>query len=115
MSIKLFSSKQGLKILFVGSEAAPFAKVGGLGSVMYSLPKALNKIGHDARVMIPRYISIDNEKYHLEKTIESLEVPTGNKQGVTHLICNVKKYNPKVADDPVTTYFLENQEYYELR
>jgi starch synthase len=113
--MKLFGSKPGLKILFVGPEASPFAKVGGLGSVMYSLPKALTHLGHDARVMIPRYISIDDEKYSLEKMIEHLEVPTGNSQGPSHLVCNVKKYTPKTADDPVTTYFLENQEYYELR
>jgi starch synthase len=86
-----------------------------LGSVMYSLPKALTQLGHDARVMIPRYISIDDEKHHLEKTLEGLEVPTGNKNGVPHLVCNVKRFNPKTADDPVITYFLENQEYYELR
>jgi starch synthase len=113
--MKLFGSKTGLKILFVGPEAAPFAKVGGLGSVMYSLPKALSKLGHDARVMIPRYVSIDDEKYNLEMMVEHLEVPTGNTHGRAELICNVKKFTPKTDSDPVTTYFLENQEYYELR
>ncbi len=112
---KLFGGAQGLKVLFVSPEASPFAKVGGLGSVTYALPKALNRLGHDARVMMPRYISIDNETYHLEKTVDGLKVPTGNKTGVSELICNVKKYTPKTEDDPVTTYFLENQEYYELR
>jgi starch synthase len=116
--MKLFSTKgvkPSLKILFVSPESAPFAKVGGLGSVTYSLPKALARLGHDARVMMPRYISIPDEKYDLEMVVEHLEVPTGNKDGVGHLICNVKKYKPKLAEDPVTTYFLENQEYYELR
>src|SRR5688572_20276118 len=114
--MKLFGTKgirAPLKILFVTPEATPFAKVGGLGSVSYSLPKALSRLGHDARVMMPRYISIDDEKYDLEKTVEHLEVPTNNTDGPKHLICNVKKFTPKTADDPVTTYFLENQEYYE--
>jgi starch synthase len=113
--MKLFSAKTGLKILFVAPEASPFAKVGGLGSVMYSLPKALQHLGHDARVMIPRYVSIEETKFDLEMTVEHLEVPTGNKNGPATLICNVKKYSPKTEEDPVTTYFLENQEYYELR
>jgi starch synthase len=60
--ISIFRQKN-LKILFVAAEAAPFVKVGGLSSVMRSLPKALNELGHDARVMIPKYLAIDSEKY----------------------------------------------------
>jgi starch synthase len=113
----LFSSKKGLKILFVATEAEPFVKVGGLGSVMCSLPKALSKLGHDARVMVPRYLSIDSSKFNLELECSGLAVPTGDKEnGVPKtLICNVKRFDQKTAKDPVTAYFLENQEYYEQR
>jgi glycogen synthase len=48
-----FRPKKNLKILFVTSEAAPFARVGGIASVLYSLPKALSELGYDARVMLP--------------------------------------------------------------
>ncbi|MES3005908.1 MAG: glycogen/starch synthase [Patescibacteria group bacterium] len=113
--MKLFGSKKGLKILFVGSEAAPFAMVGGLAAVMYSLPKALQKLGHDARVFIPRYLNIDPDVYELELIHEHLEVPTDNEEGPKNLICNVRRYTPVKDVDPVTTYFLENQEYYEQR
>ena len=44
-----------MKILFVASEAAPFVRTGGLGDVAGALPKAFNKLGHDARVIIPYY------------------------------------------------------------
>lgn len=47
-----------LKILFVSAEAAPFAKVGGLGDVAYALPLALRRIGIDARVALPYYRTI---------------------------------------------------------
>lgn len=50
-----------LKILFVCSEAAPFVKTGGLADVAGALPKALRELGHDVRIVIPRYARIDEE------------------------------------------------------
>ncbi len=112
--MKFLSFKESTKVLFIGAEAAPFAKVGGLASVMDSLPRALRDIGCDARVMIPKYLSIEG-KHELSMECSNIEVPTGNSEGPAKLICNVKKFTPKKASDPVITYFLENQEYYEQR
>lgn len=112
----IFRKKKSMRILFVATEAAPFAKVGGLGSVMYSLPKALSELGHDARVMIPKYLSIDQKFHDLRTEYKELKVPTGNTEGPEYLICNVKRCDPSVdLEAPVTTYFLENEEYYEQR
>jgi starch synthase len=44
-----------VKVLFVGTEFSPFSKVGGLGDVMGSLPKALLKCGIDVRVVTPMW------------------------------------------------------------
>jgi len=54
-----------LRVLFVASECAPYAKCGGLGDVVASLPKALRLLGVDARIVIPLYGSIDREAYGL--------------------------------------------------
>ena len=45
-------------IAFIGSECYPFVKTGGLGDVMYALPRALAELNCDVKVIIPRYHSI---------------------------------------------------------
>ena len=42
-------------VAFIGSECYPFVKTGGLGDVMYALPKALAKLNLDVKVILPRY------------------------------------------------------------
>jgi starch synthase len=48
-------AQPALKVLFVSSEAAPFAKTGGLADVAGALPKALRAQGVDVRVVMPLY------------------------------------------------------------
>ena len=48
-----------LKILLLSAEVAPFAKAGGLADVCGSLPKALAALGHEVRVVMPAYDTIE--------------------------------------------------------
>lgn len=63
-----------LKVLFVTSEAAPFAKTGGLADVSAALPRALRARGIDVRVVLPLYAGIDWQA--LERLEGTLPVPT---------------------------------------
>lgn len=44
-----------MEIVHVSAECYPVAKAGGLGDVVGALPKYLNKLGHNAKVVMPMY------------------------------------------------------------
>ena len=54
-----------MKIAFVTTECVPYAKTGGLADVAGSLPKALEKLGCEVRIFLPKYNSIDESKHGL--------------------------------------------------
>jgi starch synthase len=97
--------QQPLKILLVSAEVAPFAKVGGLADVAGALPKALRAMGHDVRVVMPRYGSIDVEKYGLRRIINNLGVP------LAHQPVNADVLEGRIGGE-VPVYFIENQQFF---
>ena len=54
-----------MKVLVAASEVAPFAKTGGLADVAGSLPRALAGLGHEVRVVLPRYRHVDPQRFGL--------------------------------------------------
>ena len=62
-----FVGAEGMKVAFIGSECYPFIKTGGLGDVMYALPRALLRQGCEVRVIMPCYRCIP-EKYRDQMT-----------------------------------------------
>src|SRR5467141_301952 len=66
-----------LKVLVATSELAPFAKSGGVADVAASLSKELRHLGHDVRVVMPRYRQVDIGKYGLKPVVRDLQVQLG--------------------------------------
>lgn len=66
------------KIVYVGSEAAPFIATGGLADVMGSLPKAIAKRGnYDVSVILPLYGNISSEFKSKFRFLTNFKVTVG--------------------------------------
>ncbi|MDQ2944327.1 MAG: glycogen/starch synthase, partial [Candidatus Dormibacteraeota bacterium] len=66
-----------LKVLVATAELAPFAKLGGVADVAAALSKELRRLGHDVRVVLPRYRQVDIKRYELRPVVTDLQVPLG--------------------------------------
>ncbi len=100
-------SDKGLKILFLAAEAVPFAKVGGLADVAGALPKALRALGHDVRLMIPRYGSIRSDQFRFERVGKPFPVPVGSREEMVHIVTTTV--------DGVPVYLLWDEKFFSPR
>jgi starch synthase len=95
----------GLKVLFVASECAPFAKTGGLADVAGALPKALRPRGIDARVVMPLYRGVPWDA--LDVLDGALSVPIG--RGTAHGRIRLGR----LPRSDASVYFLEHRHYFD--
>jgi starch synthase len=70
---------ESLRVWFLASEVAPFAKTGGLADVAGSLPDALKRLGVEVRVGLPFYRMAKEENFPAQKAVAGLEVPLGDR------------------------------------
>jgi starch synthase len=96
-----------LNILIAASEVVPYAKSGGLADVIGALPKALHALGHDVRVVMPRYYIVDKEKYGLKR----LDVALGVHMGVMGEAW-AAVYESTLPGSEVPVYFIDHEEYF---
>ena len=95
-----------MRILFASSEVAPYAKSGGLGDVVGSLPAALAHLGVTTMVIAPLYASLKNksEIYDAMEEVACYQVQVGWR----HQFCRLMQ----IKDAVVPTYFVENDYYF---
>lgn len=103
-NIPAMAKVKNKKILISASEAVPFAKTGGMADVCGALPKALRDLGHDARLVLPRYWGINYGEHSLKQVLS----PMGVKMGTHTVWCEVFEGEY----DGIPVYFIEHQHYF---
>lgn len=69
-----------MNVLFVAAEMAPYIKTGGLADVAGALPAALRALGHDVRVVMPRYQVMRERGIPVTGPVAATFLPAGERQ-----------------------------------
>lgn len=96
-----------MKILLTASEGAPFIKTGGLGDVIGALPKALNGLKNDCRVIMPLYEEIPDEYRQTMRFLGSTFVDLSWRRQYLGVF--------EYAIDNVIYYFIDNEYYFKRK
>lgn len=103
------AESSALKILYLSAECVPFAKTGGLADVAGALPKAIRRLGHDIRVIMPRYGRVDVARFDLKTVLGELPVPMDERNEPAKILLGSVGSGP--AQTPV--YFVDSPRYFD--
>lgn len=94
------------KILFVCSEAFPYAGTGGLGEVMGSLPRAINEQSgeYEARIILPLYQGFPDSERSKLQFVCHINVPLAWRQQYCGLF--------RLDNHGTVYYFIDNEYYF---
>jgi starch synthase len=98
---------EDMKILTATAELTPIAQAGGLGDVAAFLPRELEKMGHNAIIVLPKYRAIDIEKWGFKNTHKTLVVQMGYWNEYALL------WEGTLPNSTVKVYLVENNEYFD--
>jgi starch synthase len=102
-----------VKIVLATSEAAPFAKTGGLADVCGALPLALARLGHQATLIMPFYRQVQHG-CTVEPTGNQLSIPIGRKTVTGRLLLgHLPGGNGEHPSADVPVYFVEQDDYFD--
>jgi starch synthase len=95
-----------LHIFFASSEVEPFARTGGLGDVLGSLPKALERLGARVSIIMPAYRSVLQGNFDLQNSGIQFNIPVSNRIEKASLLKSKMGNNIQV-------YFVKADQYFD--
>ncbi len=102
-----------LKILFVTPEILPMVKTGGVADVSSALPQKLQELGHQVRIVIPKYGLIDEKKHKIHEVsrLKDITVKIGEKE----VLYSIRSSFLKGYKERIQIYLIDNDEYFAKR
>ncbi|MEI6756526.1 MAG: starch synthase [Chlorobium sp.] len=101
-------SRRNFKVLYVSGEVSPFVRISALADFMASFPQAIEEEGFEARIMMPKYGTINDRKFRLHHVLRlsDIEVHLKEKTDLLHVKVTA------LPSSKIQTYFLYNEKYF---
>ena len=96
-----------MNVVFVASEAVPFAKTGGLADVAGALPRALEKLGHSTVLFTPAYRHVWSAGPEIIDTGLILRIPVGARWVEAQI------YESRLPGSSVVVYLIGQSRYFD--
>jgi starch synthase len=93
-----------MKILIASSEVFPLAKTGGLADVAGALPKALQKLGIDVRVIMPKYKGIEEKGFPVSYGGYKISCPVSQRMVDGEIV--------ETSYNGIPVYLVDKEEYF---
>jgi starch synthase len=101
-------SRRNIKVLYVSGEVSPFVRISPLADFMASFPQAIEEEGFEARIMMPKYGTINDRKFRLHDVLRLSDIEVDLKEKVDLLHVKVTA----LPSSKIQTYFLYNEKYF---
>lgn len=97
-----------LNIVYLTSEAVPFAKTGGLADVCGTLPREVSELGHRCAVILPAFRSVHQADVAIETTDISFAIPMAPGR-----LIGGRLLKTKLPDSDVTVWLIDQPQYFD--
>ena len=97
-----------MNIVYLTSEALPFAKTGGLADVCGTLPTRITALGHRAAIIMPAFGSIRKAKLPIEPTDTSFAIPMSDRK-----LVGARLLKSRLPESDVPVWFIDQPQYFD--